>query len=654
MKKYKHIVVYSIVVILLSVLIFFILLNRFFASNATKEFNDANLKIRDLNKIYAEMNLPIRVFDNIFSQVKQGDLIEQEKNEKLFKAYTVNRMKFMNESKVLEGLSRSILYDIEHFPAYSILHKWDYFRVLETYANEVNTLSTSLEVRSRAELLEEIQLIDLDVSQLSQDYAALGPKIEVLNDQFYQSASQMRNKYILLINMILVVLLFAVFILAAFLFKLLGQDMNFIIKGYELLNRHEYKEEMLPKVRPFLKVEKAIRKMVTETIEEQSFLQEVKELTSDGYIIDDVLESLFHSIKKRLRTDRVGVSFVDYHKSKIIAEYSISNTNHILLGPGFEVEFKNTSLSKILQTQEPKINHDLCAQLVERPSSASLELLVKEGMKSNMIFPLMMNQNVFAFLFLSSVHKDNYDQHALQVGKNIASEIAVLLDKAYLAKTMFSKMTGAFAELVDQKDNETGEHIMRMVQYSTLLAQALIGHCDPDYLASARFVKDIENNASVHDIGKVGIPDEILKKPGKLTPEEWVIMRTHSNIGGDIFASLKDSLQIFNRNFYQIAENIARYHHERWDGSGYPEGLCGKAIPLEARIVAIADVLDALTSKRVYKSAFGFEESIEIIRQSAGSHLDPELVRILIAQLAPFKAIYEQRKVYKELDFIDL
>lgn len=160
-------------------------------------------------------------------------------------------------------------------------------------------------------------------------------------------------------------------------------------------------------------------------------------------------------------------------------------------------------------------------------------------------------------------------------------------------------------------DDDTGNHIRRVTEYSALLARA--------YGCDNQFVKQIKLYASLHDVGKVGIPDEILKKPGKYTPEEFDRMKEHVVIGGRM---------LDNAEIHPIAKNIAQYHHEKWDGSGYMEGLKGDEIPLEARIVALADVYDALVTKRVYKDAFPIQKAEEIITESKGSHFDPKVVAL--------------------------
>lgn len=172
----------------------------------------------------------------------------------------------------------------------------------------------------------------------------------------------------------------------------------------------------------------------------------------------------------------------------------------------------------------------------------------------------------------------------------------------------------------EYRDNETGRHILRMSHMSALLAAHCSGWSQDD--------AEVMLHASpMHDIGKIGIPDAILLKPGKLTPEEWTIMQTHTTIGGDILNG--DSSDLL-----RMAREIALSHHEKWDGSGYPLGLVGEAIPLTGRIVALADVFDALTSERPYKKAWTIEDTLQLIRSESGRHFDPQLAALFL-QLIP-------------------
>ena len=176
--------------------------------------------------------------------------------------------------------------------------------------------------------------------------------------------------------------------------------------------------------------------------------------------------------------------------------------------------------------------------------------------------------------------------------------------------------------------------------YSTLLAKTLRRHARYRQQVTSSFVRLIGISSALHDIGKVGVQDSVLLKPGKLTAEERRVMETHAEIGGQCLRDIERRLG--GSNFLQMARQIALAHHERWDGTGYPEGLAGESIPLAARIVAIADVYDALTTRRVYKDACSHERTVEIIAEGAGSHFDPDLVEVFLEIQGKFREIAER------------
>jgi putative two-component system response regulator len=193
----------------------------------------------------------------------------------------------------------------------------------------------------------------------------------------------------------------------------------------------------------------------------------------------------------------------------------------------------------------------------------------------------------------------------------------------------------ALARLAETRDNDTGHHILRTQAYVRLLAQLLCDH--PRFAAQldARSIALIVKSAPLHDIGKVGIPDSVLLKPGKLDADEWAIMKTHAALGADaIERAVADTQEPVP--FLLCACQIARHHHERWDGSGYPDGLAGDAIPLAARLMAVADVFDALISRRVYKAAFAFDEVLGIMAEQRGRQFDPDLTDAFVTHFQAF------------------
>jgi HD-GYP domain-containing protein (c-di-GMP phosphodiesterase class II) len=197
-----------------------------------------------------------------------------------------------------------------------------------------------------------------------------------------------------------------------------------------------------------------------------------------------------------------------------------------------------------------------------------------------------------------------------------------------LHRTQRAVMYG-LAHLSESRDPATGEHLRRMKHLARALAEALQTHPNYRTAVTPEFIKQFEISAMLHDIGKVGISDAILLKPGKLTQEERHEMQQHPLISSQCLRRIEEKLGA--ANFLEMAHEIALYHHERWDGLGYPFGRRGAAIPLSARIVAIADVYDALVSERVYKPAFPHEQCVAMIREGAGTQFDPELVKVFLS-----------------------
>jgi HD-GYP domain-containing protein (c-di-GMP phosphodiesterase class II) len=199
----------------------------------------------------------------------------------------------------------------------------------------------------------------------------------------------------------------------------------------------------------------------------------------------------------------------------------------------------------------------------------------------------------------------------------------------------------AMASLAETRDNDTGNHIYRTQHYVRLLAQAARARgLYADELSDGT-IDLLFKSAPLHDIGKVGIPDRILLKPGRLDQDEFEVMKTHAELGRIAIATAERHLGTCTP-FFQMAKDIAHTHHERWDGTGYPRGLAGKAIPLPGRLMAVADVYDALVSPRVYKEAMPHEEAVASIAAERGSHFDPALVDVFLDVAADFDAIHQR------------
>ncbi len=206
------------------------------------------------------------------------------------------------------------------------------------------------------------------------------------------------------------------------------------------------------------------------------------------------------------------------------------------------------------------------------------------------------------------------------------------------------------AKLSEYRDKGTGEHLERIREYAKMVALEMAGlPAYKDYITE-KYIDDIYQSSILHDIGKVGIQDSVLLKPGKLNSEEFDIIKRHTVLGGDAIAEIES--QIEGRSFLILGKEIAYCHHEKWDGTGYPKGLKGEDIPLSARMVAIADVYDALTTKRFYKEAFSHAKSREIIISLKGSHFDPDVVDAFLANENNFNRVCAEKRT-EEMTLIE-
>lgn len=320
-----------------------------------------------------------------------------------------------------------------------------------------------------------------------------------------------------------------------------------------------------------------------------------------------------------------------------------SAENRMILRGVLEESFNLLEAANLQQTillLEQNI-HCIAAILVDlnTPEDLNRELLLKEDLAAMMadipIIAIADNDSsevlTQAFrLGAADVIPIQYDSYAML--KRIENIVELSLHKRHLETLVEEQadtlrrsndaMVDALSSIIEYRSAESGQHILRIRHFTKILLEEL-ARCCPEYKLSDALISIISSASALHDIGKIAIPDSILTKPGKLTPEEWEVMKTHSLTGCRILDSLS---HIGNQEYLRYAHNICHYHHERWDGGGYPEGLAGNDIPICAQVVGLADVYDALTSKRVYKDAYSFETAVNMILNGECGIFSPKLL----------------------------
>ena len=308
----------------------------------------------------------------------------------------------------------------------------------------------------------------------------------------------------------------------------------------------------------------------------------------------------------------------------------------------------------LLDLVMPEMNgFDVCDQLKRNLATRHIPIIIITGVAEHAANIRALEAGVDDFLtrpidpvlldarIRSSVKSKSLQDQVIKYQKrlendNVALEERVRLRTAQLERTQQVTMF-SMARLAESRDPETGEHLDRMRRYVREIAIEMGTWLKYDSIIDSGFVETIFYSSPLHDIGKVGIPDGILLKPGKLTTDEFDIMKTHALLGGDTLKAADE--EAGGNSFLTMGRDIAYYHHEKWNGSGYPFGVSGESIPLPARIVALGDAYDAMTSRRPYKEPFPHEKTKAIILESGGIHFDPEVIEAFVARETKFMRI---------------
>ena len=375
--------------------------------------------------------------------------------------------------------------------------------------------------------------------------------------------------------------------------------------------------------------------------ERQGYSKQLLDVLANGATTSTKLGKLHQLLKQRLQQiDRISVSLYDA-KTDLVETFIHSGEGDNPL-PQYQAKLSESrSLKAMCETRSARIINDLTIfQFQARPHT---QKLVNKGYLSSYTLPMFRRGGLFGFIFFDSTQKNvmveenlyHLDMFGHLIGMMVANELHTIMT--------LKGMVRAMGDVTRFRDVETATHLDRMSRFARLIAL----HLAPLHGFEDEFVEYVFLFAPLHDIGKIAIPDNILLKPSALTEEETRIMRTHVIKGCEMLDQVMQDLQLFSMPHLEIMRNIIEYHHEAWDGSGYLKGLKGEEIPLEARIITVADVFDALTSRRPYKKAWTNEQAITYLKDHAGNRFDLDCVQVLVENQ---DAIIEIQQRFREND----
>lgn len=295
-------------------------------------------------------------------------------------------------------------------------------------------------------------------------------------------------------------------------------------------------------------------------------------------------------------------------------------------------------LQELIRSGRARIVHDM--NVFANGEHEHTRNIHDRGFRSSYTFPMWMNGRCQGFVFFNADVTHCFTQPVLQTVDIHAHLIThVVMQEIHAMQTLLGALRSA-NDMVHFRDPETGLHLERMSRYSRMIARWLAR--EGRYEFSDEFIEHIFVFAPLHDVGKIGIPDDILLKPAGLTEREFRIMKTHARKGREIINAIVDNFSLHEFEDIEVLRNIAQFHHEAIDGSGYPCGLTGKNIPIEARVVAVADIFDALTSTRPYKQAWPNKRALEFLHAVAGEKVDRECVEALEHCMAEVLEVQEK------------
>lgn len=396
-----------------------------------------------------------------------------------------------------------------------------------------------------------------------------------------------------------------------------------------------------------------------------SIMISVSQMLSDGKSVVslDIVMDGVQDVAQNIRLNGNGYGFIVDDNGLVVAHSDASQKGKNFLDPGETDPEMVKLMEQVLQADGTSLHIDLDGEscmvfskvvqndwyVVMIVNNSDLFRRVRSNLIQNIVVSVIIFAGVLFFCTSSywnhkraAHYAEKVKDYQMTLEERVLEQTQEIKKQTEQLVSMQEDVIEGMATLIESRDGNTGEHVRNTKKYVTMIVSYMYRHHMFEQEIDDVFVEQIGNAAALHDIGKIQISDTILSKPGKFTPEEYEIMKSHSRLGGEIVGKILG--ESADDKLIQISKDVVNYHHEKWDGTGYPAGLKGEEIPLSARIMAVADVFDALVSRRVYKDSMSMEQAFEILRQDAGKHFDPQIIEIFLGLQDEIKEFLQQKQ----------
>ena len=360
--------------------------------------------------------------------------------------------------------------------------------------------------------------------------------------------------------------------------------------------------------------------------------------------LDEIIKFIYEEFNGLLPIDWVAMLRMDVSQQQMVVGH-IYSTEEQILREGDVVSVLHPVIQDVFNENKVISFDNLADDLNKDDGNDQFFInLVRMNMKSMIVLPLCISGDERAILVFATHEENAYRNSHRELLNNITSQVSHAFDRSIGMESLVVSAVEGLAKLAESRDPETGDHLVRMSLYSYILAKELYDEGIYQGEFKSSYPRHVFHFAPMHDIGKVGVEDSILLKPGKLTDEEWFEMKKHPVVGADVLRRCESQVNKAGYSMFKIGIEIAEGHHEKYDGSGYPYQRKGREIPLSARIVALADVFDALTSRRPYKDAWSIDKAVALIDDESGKHFDPNVVKAFKSAMPKIMEVYEKHK----------